>query len=73
MSETNDHVIFQLPYRTEAQCRIRWLVSDHPRINQTPWTQEEDTKLIDVAREHKNRNWEKIAQEMGVSIAFLSV
>ncbi|XP_065059331.1 uncharacterized protein LOC135686883 isoform X3 [Rhopilema esculentum] len=54
-----------LPQRTEKECRIRWLNIEHPCINQSKWTKEEDTKLVSLARKYSNRHWERIAQDLG--------
>eukprot|EP00794_Sanderia_malayensis_P006770 gene6770-7532_t len=58
-----------LPNRSEDECRVRWVVLDHPRINQSPWTNEEDAELVLIARKYNNRHWERIAEELGVDHA----
>ena len=61
-------VLFQLPERTEKECRVRWLKLEHPAINHSNWTKKEIVKLQSLAKKYKNRHWEKIAEELGVRI-----
>ncbi|KAI9596312.1 hypothetical protein BDF19DRAFT_421846 [Syncephalis fuscata] len=53
-----------LPNRTPVECMIRWVAHDHPLINKHPWSVEEDAMLRNIAKKHKERNWEAIALEL---------
>ena len=63
---------FQLPERTEKECRVRWLNLEHPAINHSKWTKEEDNELLNLSKKYNQRHWEKIAQELGVCVLFHS-
>ncbi|CAG9466984.1 unnamed protein product [Pedinophyceae sp. YPF-701] len=52
-----------LPGRIGKQCRERWHNHLNPDINRTPWTDEEDARLIELHRQHGNR-WAEIARLM---------
>lgn len=56
-----------------AECRLVWVNVCHPRINQNKWTPTENNNLIELARKYKERNWEKIAQEMNVFLFTLRI
>ena len=46
---------------------IRWVAHDHPLINKQPWSVEEDAMLRNIAKKHKERDWEAIALELKVT------
>jgi hypothetical protein len=56
-----------LPGRSPTECMIRWVAHDHPMINKSSWTIEEDAMLRNIAKNRRERNWEAIALELGVS------
>ncbi|RKP26551.1 Homeodomain-like protein, partial [Syncephalis pseudoplumigaleata] len=53
-----------LPNRTPAECMIRWVAHEHPLINKSEWSVEEDAMLRSIAKKHKERNWDRIALEL---------
>merc|ERR1712187_187274 len=48
--------------RTQKQCRERWTNFLDPSLNLGPFTEEEDSKLLELARIGKN--WKTIVKEM---------
>ncbi|KAH8001172.1 hypothetical protein HPB51_026327 [Rhipicephalus microplus] len=50
--------------RTAFDCEARWRNLLDVRLNQGPWTPEEDERLATVAAKWKGRNWDQIAQEL---------
>lgn len=50
--------------RTAFDCEARWRNLLDVRLNQGPWTPEEDERLTTVAAKWKGRNWDQIAQEL---------
>ncbi|KAJ1970095.1 hypothetical protein IWQ62_000201 [Dispira parvispora] len=47
--------------RTDVQCRERYCNVLHPRINQGPWTKEEDLQLLVLVQKHGIGKWSQIA------------
>ncbi|KAJ1648927.1 hypothetical protein IWQ61_009825 [Dispira simplex] len=47
--------------RTDVQCRERYCNVLHPRINQGPWTKEEDLQLLLLVQQHGIGKWSQIA------------
>ncbi|KAM7449052.1 Myblike DNAbinding domain-containing protein [Porites harrisoni] len=52
-----------VPKRTSFQCRLQWCNFDHPDVNRTPWTKDEDKKLLQLAKD-PNMTWVDIAQTL---------
>ncbi|XP_068710589.1 myb-like protein X isoform X2 [Montipora foliosa] len=52
-----------VPKRTAIQCRLQWCNFGHPDVNRTPWTKEEDKKLLQLTKDPQN-NWITIAQSL---------
>jgi hypothetical protein len=46
------------------ECRLVWQNVCHPAINQSKWQQEENNKLIELARKYREKSWDKIASEL---------
>lgn len=44
----------KLANRNEKSCRERWVNYLNPTINNTPWIEDGDRKLIELANHHKN-------------------
>lgn len=42
-----------VPKRTAVQCRERWVNVLDPKVNKSPWTPEEEKKLIDVCNKYE--------------------
>lgn len=53
-----------LQKKSARQCEIRWNEYLNPKLNFTPFTKDEDTKLLDLARKLPNQ-WRSIADAMG--------
>jgi hypothetical protein len=49
--------------RSAKQCRERWMNKDRPDLLHTPWTEQEDTLLVDLCRMHGTK-WSTIASRM---------
>ncbi|KLO20426.1 hypothetical protein SCHPADRAFT_5966 [Schizopora paradoxa] len=56
-------IALSVPGRTNKACRKRWLHSLCPTIKKTAWTQEEDTKLLELFARYPNK-WSQIAREI---------
>uniref|UniRef100_A0A7E4UM04 snRNA-activating protein complex subunit 4 n=1 Tax=Panagrellus redivivus TaxID=6233 RepID=A0A7E4UM04_PANRE len=50
--------------RSAIACRMRWCNEQCPQINKTPWTAEEDEKILEAAKERWT-NWGFLADELG--------
>ena len=50
-----------IPGRTARQCRERWKNYLSPSVSNSPWSIEEDEKLIDLVQKN-GQQWSKIAQ-----------
>lgn len=59
-------VLKQVPKRSGLQCRLHWCNFGHPDVNRSPWTKEEDKKLIQLAKDPQN-TWVTIAQNLQVN------
>ncbi|PWA16986.1 hypothetical protein CCH79_00020076 [Gambusia affinis] len=46
--------------------RLFWQNVLHPSINKTAWSSEEVQRLSAICRRHQDRDWDSIAQELGV-------
>ncbi|XP_038131222.1 snRNA-activating protein complex subunit 4 [Cyprinodon tularosa] len=51
--------------RDAEDIRLFWQNFLHPSINKSPWSNEEVEQLNEICRRHRERNWEKIAEELG--------
>ncbi|KAK4056660.1 hypothetical protein OIO90_002212 [Microbotryomycetes sp. JL221] len=61
-----DRIASFVKTRSVAECRIQWLQNDHPLINKKrKWPKSELDKLFQIAKEHNERDWQKIADELG--------
>ncbi|RNA37100.1 snRNA-activating complex subunit 4 isoform X1 [Brachionus plicatilis] len=49
------------------ECKLVWINVCDPRINQNKWTQEENSQLIDLAREFNEKNWEQISIKLNTN------
>lgn len=47
-------------------CKLQWLLVDHPEINNDEWTKEEDKLLLSLVSKYQEHDWETIAQELDV-------
>ena len=56
-----DDIALQMKDRNIRQCHDRWFFYLSPKINNAPWTEEEDKKLIKYA-EQLNGKWVQIAK-----------
>ncbi|KAH8555154.1 hypothetical protein BGW37DRAFT_475968 [Umbelopsis sp. PMI_123] len=57
-----------VPHRTPTECMIQWTTQEHPKINKTPWSVKENTKLVQLVLKHGiYGKWEKIAVELGTN------
>ena len=52
--------------RTAENCRNFWKNVAHPMINKSKWIQEEDDNLVKLTEQFEGRNWDKIAELLGV-------
>jgi hypothetical protein len=50
--------------RDADDCRLRWTNCRDPRLDQRPFTDEEDERLHRVVDEHGARGWEAIAVQV---------
>ncbi|KAF8924231.1 hypothetical protein EDD21DRAFT_366344 [Dissophora ornata] len=50
--------------RTPTECFIQWTGKDHPGINKSEWSSEELTKLDELAKKYKERNWVQAALDL---------
>jgi hypothetical protein len=55
-----------VPTRFGIDCKIRWLNNDHPSINKTEFSKEEDKKLLQLVQKYDGYDWRAIADELGV-------
>ena len=51
--------------RTKAQCSQRWQRGLDPKIKKTPWTSEQDSKLLRNVEHYGDKSWTRIALEIG--------
>jgi len=51
--------------RTKAQCSQRWQRGLDPKIKKTPWTSEQDAKLLRNVELYGDKSWTRIAMEIG--------
>ncbi|EAY08713.1 Myb-like DNA-binding domain containing protein [Trichomonas vaginalis G3] len=51
--------------RTRSQCSQRWNRVIDPRISKANWTQEEEEKLLRIVAQVGDRQWTRVAAEMG--------
>uniref|UniRef100_A0A5S6QCL1 snRNA-activating protein complex subunit 4 n=1 Tax=Trichuris muris TaxID=70415 RepID=A0A5S6QCL1_TRIMR len=51
--------------RSEVECRSAWLYTFAPWINRDSWSNEELCKLLCIAKEKKEKDWDAIALELG--------
>ena len=51
----------EMEYRNVRQCHDRWYYYLNPQLNNTPWTKEEDKRLIKLAKEYKGK-WVAISK-----------
>jgi len=49
------------------ECYLVWINVCNPTINQNNWTQHEDKKLISLARKYREKNWNKVAEELNTN------
>ena len=40
----------------------------HPSVNKSSWTQEELQRLDELVQEHNERDWQSVAEELGVRV-----
>ena len=52
--------------RPGSECCQLWHSAASPLLNMGHWGKAEDKRLLELARAHDNRNWEKIAAELQV-------
>uniref|UniRef100_A0A7S4HSI4 Uncharacterized protein n=1 Tax=Vannella robusta TaxID=1487602 RepID=A0A7S4HSI4_9EUKA len=61
-----------VPSRSAVDCQLQWLNNDLPSfISGQPanrgWTKAEDKRLLDLAKQYKNHEWEQIAKALGTN------
>ncbi|NXF92586.1 SNPC4 protein, partial [Eubucco bourcierii] len=54
----------EVPGRSDAQCRDRYLKALHYDVKKGKWTLEEEEKLIELVQKHGLGHWSKIASEL---------
>ena len=54
----------RLSGRTDVQCLHRWQKVLKPGLVKGPWTQEEDTKVVELVKLHGNKKWSFIARQL---------
>ncbi|NXL84041.1 SNPC4 protein, partial [Alectura lathami] len=54
----------EVPGRSDAQCRDRYLKALHYDVKKGRWTLEEEQQLIDLVQKHGLGHWSKIASEL---------
>ena len=54
----------RLPHRTEVQCLHRWQKVLKPTLVKGPWTVDEDTKVIELVKQHGAKKWSLIASHL---------
>ena len=54
----------RLSGRTDVQCLHRWQKVLKPGLIKGPWTQEEDSKVIELVKMHGNKKWSFIARQL---------
>lgn len=52
-------------FKTPAECKIQWTVSQHPSINKEPFSKSEIAKLKEIAKGKEYFDWVGIADELG--------
>ncbi|OHT11037.1 Myb-like DNA-binding domain containing protein [Tritrichomonas foetus] len=50
--------------RSPSQCSQRWFRSLNPKISRSPWTSEEEEKLIALVKKYGKKNWNVVAQKL---------
>lgn len=53
--------------QSPESCRSFWNLYLHPRINKTPYTEDEEGKLLELAKKYNHQDWDKIAEELGTN------
>ncbi|XP_064387571.1 uncharacterized protein LOC135335872 isoform X3 [Halichondria panicea] len=51
--------------RSGNDCRIHWTNHSSPLLNKEAWSSQESKNLFKIARKHEERDWAKIARELG--------
>lgn len=51
--------------RNKFQCSQRWIRSLNPTVSRSPWTDEENKKLIEAVQKFGQKSWIKIAKYVG--------
>jgi len=54
----------RLSGRTDVQCLHRWQKVLKPGLVKGPWTQEEDSKVVELVKLHGNKKWSFIARQL---------
>ena len=54
--------------RPGSECRQLWHAAASPLLNMGHWGKAEDKRLLELARVHGNRDWEKITAELQVRV-----
>ena len=57
-----DEIASLMPGRNPRQCHDRWIYYISPNVNNSPWTEEEDARLIKLSKE-LNGKWVQIAKK----------
>lgn len=58
-------VKLSVPGRTDVQCRERWVNVLDPVLSASPFTPEEDKRLLELVQLYGSGNWSKISLELG--------
>ena len=52
-------------WRTRSQCSQRWFRGLNPSLCKGPWTEQEETKLLQLVNEFGEKSWKRIASVFG--------
>ena len=54
--------------RTPVECKQQWEVLQKDELNKDKWTANEEEKLMKLVKKYKERDWETIADKLGVRL-----
>ncbi|XP_031490897.1 uncharacterized protein LOC116257982 isoform X2 [Nymphaea colorata] len=53
--------------RSGAECRARWLNTEDPLINHSPWSKSDDKQLLFIVQQGGPYNWIHVAELLGIN------
>ena len=62
-----DEVSAELPPFTPIECLLKFRNSADPGINRSPWTEDEEDRLVALAEEFEEHDWCTIAERLGTN------